>query len=201
MNRIFDVDNPVWRFVGKLADVFILNLLWIVCCIPVVTIGAASTAVYYVTFKLAGDTEGHLIKDFFKSFRLNMKQATVVWLLMLLSGLILVFDLWFFTEQTSWLGKAMVALFSMIGMIYLMTALYLFPVLAGFYQNTKSLIRTSFAMAIRHLPWTLLLMIMDAGIVLTAFFYIPPILFLCFTLTAFLNSYIFRIIFSKYRVE
>ena len=46
---LFNYDNPVWRFIGKLGDLVLLNLLWLICCIPVFTAGAATTAVYYVT--------------------------------------------------------------------------------------------------------------------------------------------------------
>ena len=57
MGSLFNLDNPIWRFMGKLVDVFILTLLWAVCCIPIITIGPASTAVYYVTLKLVRDEE------------------------------------------------------------------------------------------------------------------------------------------------
>ena len=53
LQGFFNYDNPVWRFIGKLGDLILLNILWIVCSIPVFTIGASTTAVYYVTLKLA----------------------------------------------------------------------------------------------------------------------------------------------------
>ncbi|MFQ9510793.1 MAG: DUF624 domain-containing protein, partial [Lachnospiraceae bacterium] len=59
MGGLFNLDNPVWRFIGKLVDVALLNLLWIICCIPIVTIGPATTAMYYVTLKLVRDEEGY----------------------------------------------------------------------------------------------------------------------------------------------
>lgn len=52
LQGLFNYDNPVWRFIGKLGDLILLNLLWLICCIPVFTAGAATTAVYYVTLKL-----------------------------------------------------------------------------------------------------------------------------------------------------
>ena len=65
---LFNYDNPVWRFIGKLGDLVLLNLLWLICCIPVFTAGAATTAVYYVTLKLVRDDDGSTIKSFFHSF-------------------------------------------------------------------------------------------------------------------------------------
>lgn len=61
---LFNYDNPVWRFIGKLGDLVLLNLLWLICCIPVFTAGAATTAVYYVTLKLVRDDDGSTIKSF-----------------------------------------------------------------------------------------------------------------------------------------
>ena len=96
LSGIFNYDNPIWRFIGKFCDIMILNVLWLICCIPVVTVGAATTAVYYVTLKLVRDEEGPTIRSFFKSFKENFKQATVLWLIMLAVGALLGFDLYFF---------------------------------------------------------------------------------------------------------
>ena len=74
MRGIFSYDNPVMRFIGKFWDVLILNILWLICSIPVFTIGAATTAVYYVTLKLARDDDGYTIRSFFRSFRQNFRQ-------------------------------------------------------------------------------------------------------------------------------
>ena len=61
LQGLFNYDNPVWRFIGKLGDLILLNILWIICSIPVFTIGASTTAVYYVTLKLARDVGGLLV--------------------------------------------------------------------------------------------------------------------------------------------
>ena len=95
LQGFFNYDNPVWRFIGKLGDLVLLNLLWLVCCIPVFTAGAATTAVYYVTLKLVRDEDDSTIKSFFRSFIQNFKQATAIWLLILLAGSLVAFDLWF----------------------------------------------------------------------------------------------------------
>lgn len=64
LQGFFNYDNPVWRFIGKLGDLILLNILWIVCSIPVFTIGASTTAVYYVTLKLARDEGDSTIRSF-----------------------------------------------------------------------------------------------------------------------------------------
>ena len=83
LSGFFNYDNPVWRFIGKFGDLIILNVLWFVCSIPIFTIGASTTAVYYVTLKLARNDDGYTIRSFFKSFKENFKQATIIWLILL----------------------------------------------------------------------------------------------------------------------
>ena len=78
MNRFFNLDNPVWRFVGNIADMFLLSLLWYLSCLPLFTAGAATTAVYYVTLKLVRNQEGYTFASFRKSFALNFKQGTLI---------------------------------------------------------------------------------------------------------------------------
>ena len=94
MGSLFNLDNPIWRFMGKLVDVFILTLLWAVCCIPIITIGPASTAVYYVTLKLVRDEESYTVRSFFKSFKENFKQGSVIGIIMTLLLVFFLYDIY-----------------------------------------------------------------------------------------------------------
>ncbi len=76
MNRFFNMDNKFFVFMGRVADLLLLNFLCILCCIPVVTAGASITALYYVTLKMARDEESYIARSFFHSFKQNFKQAT-----------------------------------------------------------------------------------------------------------------------------
>ena len=89
MDRIFNMDNKFFVFMGRVADLMILNILCIICCIPIITIGASVTAMYYVTLKMARNEESYIVRSFFKSFKENFKQATVIWLVALVAGLLL----------------------------------------------------------------------------------------------------------------
>ena len=89
LQGFFNYDNPVWRFIGKLGDLILLNILWIVCSIPVFTIGASTTAVYYVTLKLVRDEGDSTIRSFFHSFKGNFRQATAIWMILLAAGIVL----------------------------------------------------------------------------------------------------------------
>ena len=129
-SQIFDYDNPVWRFIGKFFDIMVLNILWTVCSIPIVTMGASTTAVYYVMLKLVRDEEGPTVKSFFRSWRENFKQATAIWLLLLAAGALIAFDLYFFlmlqTEATMF-RYIMISLFCGFGLIGSGILLFVFP--------------------------------------------------------------------------
>ena len=101
LSGLFNYDNPVWRFIGKFWDVLIVNLLWFFLSIPIFTIGASTTAMYYVTLKLARDDDGYTIRSFFKSFKENFKQATIIWMIFLITGVVLGFDLFYFIKVVS----------------------------------------------------------------------------------------------------
>lgn len=80
MSNFFNMDNGLFRALGKLADLMLLNILFLVCSLPIFTIGASFTAMYYVTLKLAENEEGYTPGAFLKSFKQNFKQATIIWL-------------------------------------------------------------------------------------------------------------------------
>ena len=89
MNRFFNMDNKFFVFMGRVADLILLNILCILCCIPIVTAGASITALYYVTLKMARDEESYIIRSFFRSFKQNFKQSTLIWILMLAAGVLI----------------------------------------------------------------------------------------------------------------
>ena len=159
LQGIFNYDNPVWRFIGKLGDLIILNILWIVCSIPVFTAGASTTAVYYVTLKLVRDEDDSTIRSFFRSFKSNFKQATAIWLILLAAGIVLGFDFWFFVSgQMSLNGAVKTAMTAVSGgllLIYLFIITYVFPLQARFYNPVKRTLFNAFFMSVRHLFQTI----------------------------------------------
>ncbi len=205
LSNIFNYDNPVWRFMGKFCDILLLNILWTLCSIPIVTIGASTTAVYYVTLKLVRDEEGPTVRSFFRSFKENFKQATVIWLILLVAGLLIGFDLYFFLmlrTGASAFRTVMVAIFGAFALIYLFIALFIFPLQARFYSSVKRTFLNAFFVSVRHCFHSLGLIGIDIALPLVALFFLPilqPILFLFgFPLVAFINSFAIVGVFDKY---
>ena len=202
----FNYDNPVWRFIGKFGDLIILNILWLICSIPIFTMGASTTAVYYVTLKLARDDDGYTIRSFFKSFKENFKQSTVIWLILLAVGVILGIDLYFFTRLFTGSGSfrtVMLTVFLAMVLVYGAVFTYIFPLQARFFNSVKRTFFNAFFMSLRHLFRTIGMIAIDGVLIAAAFvFMVPPMLMIFmlfgFPLLAFINSYILTPVFNLY---
>ena len=105
MGKIFDMDNPVFRTISKLVDLIWLNIIFIIFSLPVVTIGASVTALMSVTMKMARDREGYMWAGFWKSFKENFTQSTIIWIIMILVVTVLGTDIYFFYSNTAGYAK------------------------------------------------------------------------------------------------
>lgn len=206
LSGFFNYDNPVWRFIGKFGDLILLNILWLVCSIPIFTIGASTTAVYYVTLKLARNDDGYTIRSFFKSFKENFKQSTIIWLILLAVGVILGIDLFFFTKMfagSQTFRTVMLTVFLAMFIIYSAITIYIFPLQSRFYNSIRRTFFNAFFMSIRHLFRTIGMIAIDAVLIVLAFVVmIPPLMMVFvlfgFPLLAFINSYILSPVFDIY---
>ncbi len=160
MNAIFNPENRFFRTIDKMADLIWLNILWFVCCIPIVTIGASTTAMYYTTMKMVRNEESYITKCFFHSFRRNLLQATVIWMIAVAFAVILYIDISVFgAEQGIFFKVATVVLYAM-GIIYCLILIYVFPLLAKFDNTTLNTIKNALMLAVLQIPYTVLLALM-----------------------------------------
>ena len=209
MDRLFNMDNKFFTVMGRVADLIMLNVVFLICCLPIVTIGASLTALHYVTLKMARNEESYIIRSFFKSFKQNFKQATVINLIMLAVAAILYMDLRIVGNIDGTMSQVLYIVFFAFGILYMMVFLYIYPVLAKFYNSIKNTFRNAFLMAIRHLPYTALMILVTAAPVLV--FFIPSaqvqsmvillLVLIGFSGIAYINSHFFVKIFDKYIPE
>lgn len=207
MNKIFNFEGPVFTFLSRLADLFWLNLLYILCCIPVITAGAATTALYYVTLKMAKDEEGYITKSYFKSFKQNFVQATVIWLVILVIGVVMFMDLRIANGgnmaeilKTTTVSNVVIVAVGVMLIILCMTLTYVFPLLAQFDNTVINTVKNAFLLSIRHLPYTFL-MILITAIPVALIWFSPALLLLVlimFSATAYINSKFLNKIFILY---
>lgn len=196
----FSMEGILWQIINTLINIIILNVLFLICSIPLFTIGASSTALYTVSLKLAANEEPYIFKTFFKAFASNFKQGTVIWLICLVLGLSFAGDIRLI--QTGVLHYVFIFL-----LLYLLLVLsYVFPILSKFDNTIKNTLFNALCMGIRHfLPWSLLILLCNAipfivyGINATTLYFILPIMVTCgFSVIAYINSKLFNHIFKKY---
>lgn len=159
MNGLLNLDGPVMQFITKMVYSVYLNILWLVCCLPIVTVGASTTALYYVSLKIAKNEEGNLTKAFFRSFKENLKQGTQIWLILFGLGLILGVDGYVLYhmrfENVFW--TMLTAVFIVAAVAYVIVLLYIFPLLARFGNTTRAMFQNSLMIGMRFLLCTALM--------------------------------------------
>lgn len=205
--KFFDTDNAVWRFMGKVADLVVLNLLFILCSIPIVTIGASITAMYTVTLKMVEKKEGYIASSFFKAFKSNFKQSTIIWLILLVTGVVIVGEVYVINHTELFSGNVMNYLFAFLGFCYIMILSYVFPLQSKFENKIINTVSNAVMMGIAHfIPWTILIILANLLPLIALFLsaetvidiVLPVMILLGFSGIAYSNSFMFKRIFARY---
>ncbi len=163
MNRIFSLDSPVFQFLTRVCDLFCLNILWLICCIPIVTIGASTTALYRVTLDMAAESESTIIRRFFAAFRDNFKTATKIWLILLLLTAVMILNVWLFFFGPVQYSIAVLLIWLAPLAVLAATASYVFPYAAMFEDKTWVTIKNSALLALGNFSRTILILLIKAA--------------------------------------
>lgn len=192
MKSLFDIDGPAMRFLTKLAYSAYLNILWFICCLPVFTIGASTTALFYVSLKVAKDEEGSLTKSFFRSFKENFRQATIIWLILLAVGILLGVDGYVFYHMRfdSALWTLGTAVFYVMLAAYAIIMMYIFPLLARFNNTIRAMFKNALMIGMRFLFCTALMALIYFIMAVVVINYFTPIIIFGEGLCALLCSYL-----------
>ena len=156
----FSLHSKFSQIMSRVFDLMMLNIIFLIMCIPIVTIGANFTAMYYVTLKMIKNEETYIFRTYWKSFRENFKQATAIWLILLAVLIVLILDLLLVMKMP---GAITYLRFVFLVLICFeaMVLSYVFPVLSRFDNTVKNTIKNSILMAIRHLPWTIMILLVN----------------------------------------
>ena len=204
MSKIFDLNNPVMRFLSGIADLMILNVVVTICCIPIITIGASMTAMHYVLLKMARNEEGYIIKDFFKSFKQNFKQATIIWLIMLVFILVFIGDYYIVMYSGIEFPKEMSVVLIVAASLLFIISTYIFPVLSRFDNTIKQTIKNGCLMSIMAAPKAIAMAVLVAVPILVTLFFpalLPLVLFLGITVPGYLSAKLYSGTFRKFEPE
>lgn len=197
MGKVFAYDSPVWRFMGRIEDFFVLTILWVITSLPVCTIGVSTTTVYYIALKMAEDKEEYLIPMYFKTFKKVFRDAFWNGFLMMFIGVVLMGDLYICHTYRSPVTTMLFAAFVVITLLYLMIVTFYFPVMARTNNTMLGFLKASFYLAVRYVSWSVLLLVIPLCVFAIGIFVFWPLLLFSVGLTAYLQSLIFRPIFQR----
>ena len=154
MRGLFSINSPFWEAMDKMVRFLWLSILWALCSIPVITIGASTTALYSVTLKYVRNEEGYLTSSFFRAFRENFCQSLVIWGISLAAGVFLFIDFAVYYQRgaESMLSLLLFTVFTGIFVTFIFANLYVYPLLAYFDNTVKHTLINAVMMAVCHLP-------------------------------------------------
>lgn len=196
MSQLFSTDGIVYRFMTRLYQVAVLNLLVVLTCLPIITIGASITAAYGTAFRIQQHNEGNLVHTFVEKFKEEWKKSTIVWLSVL--GLIILtwigyptIRLLLFSSQISfYAGMLLLTLF-------LLMLLYIFPLLARFDNRLTATVLNASMLSIKHIPYSIMIFLLCVGGGVVFPFYLPKLFILWLFAGGGTVIYISSLIFSK----
>ena len=172
----FDLDGPFNRIATFVFDMIFLNILWLLFSLPIITMGASTTALFYVIGKRHRKEDGYLFKDFWKSFKMNFKQATIIWTIILIMAIVtglnisnaaIIFGKW---------SSYFIIIQGVILLQVLIIGLYIFLLLSRLYLSIASAFKMAFIIGNKHILTTIICILLF-GILLLAIYIYPPALF------------------------
>lgn len=202
MDRFFNSDSPIMVFFGKLLDSIILNVLWFLTSLPIITLGASTSSLYRVTMQLVEGKSVSPVTGYFEAFKENWHGGTQIGLIMLLVGALLGADGYIYyrmrLQNALWTIGA--AVFVLIAIVYAVAFVYVFPLQAMYRNTPMQMIKNSLLIGFRYLFVTILLIAIHVAMVLVAIYLFTPILFLGEGFVALLCSYLLKNVFRTLKV-
>lgn len=166
--KLFDVDGPLMQWLSKVADLMILSLLALIFCIPVITVGASLTALYYMALKIVRDEQVSIFKGFMKSFKQNFRQATIIWLIQVVVMAVLVLDYFILYKNPEMAPNLVVQVLYMATVLLALAIFtFIYPVLSKFDNSIPRTFKNTFLMSIMQFPKIILMIV---------FWALPPII-------------------------
>jgi uncharacterized membrane protein YesL len=208
LKELWGLESPLLLFFKKLGWVFLMNILFIITSIPIVTAGASAVGMYTVFHKMIEERDFSFFGDYFRAFGRNFLKATVMWLLTLAVVLILAIDIsYVFTGMTGVSGMMMRVGTILLSVAVCMIGNALFPVISAFDISLKEILPRTFQILLEHpvlalesVGFTVLVLGGSAAILYSGWFGGLFILFpmIAFGLHGFMQSYIYRQMFAEY---
>ena len=202
---MFSPDSKFMEIFGRITDLVLLNILFVITSLPIFTIGASLSALYTMTFRLMREEYSGIIRSYFRAFRENFRQGTILWLLLVLAAGPALYYLYVLFSLDSLL-RHLGFLFGILALLCAMTASYVFPWISQFENTTAKALKNALILSLSRLPRTAAILVINALPLITWFF--SPELFiqvsflwvaLYFAAAAYMNTGILWHVFKPYR--
>ncbi len=197
MGNLFSIDGPLYKIFKVIYQLLILNFLWLIFSIPLVTIGASTTALFYITDKIIrGEYKNYLLKPFWQSFKNNFKQASIIWLMLVVGFIVIsinIRNLYLLGNLSKYI--AIVQFFILIELV--IVGIYIFPLLARHHITVINGFKAAFFIAHRHIITTILCIAVFPGLYYLLMWEGYFILFIM-SIYSFWIMYLIRDKFSRY---
>ena len=194
---ILHIDSPIARAINKFVQMIYIGLLWFLCSLPVLTAGAATTALYEVLLKMQKDEEGTVGTAFFRGFRSNLKCSLPVWIPILLAEAVFGVNLFYYAILGGREFLVQSVAFGILLVLSLTVYGYAFPVMAKFENTTQGTFRMVFLLAVRNPGWTIVITVIQVLTVLICwgFLYFPTMFIM--GISGYAQAAVFNRIFDR----
>lgn len=196
-----NINSPLFQFIDNLVDFIVLNLVFLITCIPIFTIGPALCAMYDVILREARDEGGYIVKGYIKAFKQNFKQGTIAFLIYFAIGAVLLFNIVFWKQMNTTAASILLGVILALTLLWIISFLFTFPLIARFNNSLKQTLKNSLLLPFVNISRTLGLLVL---LIITAcVLYILPqakifMVLLGFTFLIYCNSLIFIKVFKPY---
>lgn len=197
MNNLFNFDSGVMGVLSKLVDIVIASVLWLIFSLPVITIGASTTALYYTCVKVIRRGRSYVWQSFWKSFKENFGEATILWLFILIFSSVLGLNIRFTLQMTGTLGQILRGVYLLMEVLLLIAVIYIFPILSRFSMDKRAIMKMAFLLSIKHLPFTVIMAVIVIGMGVLNYI-IPILIFVSPAITVLLCSLLMERILKLY---
>ena len=205
MRDFFSLDGAFNKYGGVLADMVIVSLMWLLFSLATfgIGVGAASSALFFVTTRRISDRENYVTRDFWEAFKANFKKGTIMWLIILVMTLLLINNVFLLLraeeEARGIMSIVLPAQLVFLALIALMN-IYIWPLIARFDMGLVQVLKSAFFMSVRHFLTSITCVALMVGMFLIIF-EVPPLIIAAPGLYAWLASYMVMRVFKRYRPE
>lgn len=196
--------NSVLEFINTFCNFIVLNLVFLITCLPVITIGTALSSLYFVTLREARGEYGYLVRTYIREFKNNLKSGTIAFSILFVIGAALLFNIVFWFGTGTMLATVLTGIMIAASIAWFLIFTYTFPLIGRFENSTKQTLKNAFGLAMSNLKYTFAIIIIDAFVFFLCMFLSPMKLIMVlfgFAFVAYCQSFVFQKVFEPYEAE